>query len=44
MRAKRQTVLDHAYQTHPHRFRHPPQAPKIPTHSYINPPQEKPNN
>jgi len=44
VRAKRQTVLNHAYQTNPHRFRQPPQAPKIPTHSYINPPQENTNN
>ena len=39
IRAHRQTVLDHAYATHPHRFRQPPTAPTIPDITWINPPQ-----
>ena len=45
IREHRQTVLDAAYQTHPDRFRRPPQAPKLPTATWINePPPEEPDN
>jgi putative transposase len=41
VRDKRATVLDHAFRAHPERFvRHPPEPPKLPTHSWINPPEE----
>jgi putative transposase len=39
IRAHRQAVLDHAYTTHPHRFRRPPQAPQVPDITWINPPE-----
>jgi putative transposase len=42
VRAQRQTVLDAAYATHPERFRQPPNAPRIPEATWINPPQEPP--
>ena len=39
VRDKRATVLDDAYQAHPERFvRKPPEPPKPPTDSWINPP------
>jgi putative transposase len=39
VRDKRATVLDHAYRAHPERFvRSPPEPPKLPTHTWINPP------
>jgi putative transposase len=39
IRAHRQAVLDHAYTTHPHRFRRPTQAPQVPDITWINPPE-----
>lgn len=39
IRAQRQTTLDHAYTTHPHRFRKPPTAPHVPDITWINPPE-----
>jgi putative transposase len=39
IRAHRQAVLDHAYTLHPHRFRRPPIAPRVPDIAWINPPQ-----
>lgn len=40
VREQRGAVLDAAYQANPERFvRKPPQPPKIPTNSWINPPQ-----
>ncbi len=39
IRAARQAVLDHAYNTQPHRFRRPPTAPTVPETAWINPPQ-----
>jgi putative transposase len=42
IRAQRQAVLDAAYATHPERFRRPPNAPRIPEATWINPPQEAP--
>jgi putative transposase len=39
VRDKRVTVLDGAYRAHPERFvRKPPEPPKLPTDSWINPP------
>jgi putative transposase len=39
VRDKRATVLDDAYRAHPERFvQSPPEPPKLPTHSWINPP------
>lgn len=39
VRDKRAAVLDDAYRAHPDRFvRKPPKPPKLPTHSWINPP------
>jgi putative transposase len=38
IRRHRQDVLDHAYTTHPERFRQPPQAPSVPKVAWINPP------
>ena len=40
VRQQRQQTLNHAYQTNPHRFPRPPQAPKIPAITWINKPQE----
>ena len=41
VRAARARVLDAAYVTHPERFvNQPPQPPKLPTQSWINPPAE----
>lgn len=40
VRARRQTVLDDAYLTHPERFRRPPTAPTIPDVAWINRPTE----
>ena len=40
VRARRQNVLDHAYTNHPERFHQPPQAPQIPTSTWINQPEE----
>lgn len=40
IRKARQTVLDHAYTTNPHRFRKRPQAPTIPDITWINQPDE----
>jgi len=41
VRAQRAVVLDAAYHAHPERFvRKPPEPPKIPTNSWINPPNE----
>jgi putative transposase len=41
VRAQRGLVLDAAYAAHPERFvRQPPQPPKIPTNSWINPPDQ----
>jgi len=42
VRARRQTVLDAAYSAHPERFRRPPSAPRIPTATWINQPEEAP--
>ena len=42
VRAQRQLVLDAAYAAHPQRFRHPPNAPRIPQAAWINQPQETP--
>jgi len=39
IRAHRQATLDHAYTTHPHRFRQPPTAPHVPDITWINPPE-----
>lgn len=41
-RARRQAVLDAAYQDRPERFRRPPRAPRIPETTWINPPEEMP--
>jgi putative transposase len=39
VRDKRATVLDDAFRAHPERFvRHPPEPPKLPINSWINPP------
>jgi putative transposase len=39
VRDKRTTVLDDAFRVHPERFvRKPPEPPKLPTNSWINPP------
>jgi putative transposase len=39
VRDKRANVLDEAFRAHPERFvRHPPEPPKLPTGSWINPP------
>jgi putative transposase len=41
VREQRGLVLDTAYQAHPERFvRKPPEPPKIPTNSWINPPED----
>jgi putative transposase len=41
VREQRGVVLDAAYRAHPERFvSKPPQPPKIPTNSWINPPEE----
>jgi putative transposase len=41
VRVQRGLVLDAAYHAHPERFvRQPPQPPKIPTNSWINPPDQ----
>ena len=40
--AQRQAVLDAAYTAQPHRFRHPPQAPQLPTATWINQPEDTP--
>ena len=40
IRAARQTVLDQAYASNPHRFRQRPRAPKIEPIAYINQPDE----
>ncbi len=41
VREQRGVVLSAAYQAHPERFvRHPPTPPKIPSTSWINPPEE----
>ena len=42
IRARRQVVLDAAYNARPERFRQPPTAPRIPEATWINPPQETP--
>ena len=42
VRDKRQTILDAAYQAHPERFRHRPNAPRLPVAAWINPPHEEP--
>ena len=42
IRQQRQAVLDTAYATHPHRFRKPPCAPRLPEATWINPPPEPP--
>lgn len=42
IRARRQDVLDAAYATRPERFRRPPSAPRIPTTTWINKPEETP--
>jgi len=42
IRARRQAILDTAYQHHPDRFRRPPRAPRIPTAAWINEPPETP--
>jgi putative transposase len=42
VRAQRQLVLDAAYRAHPERFRTPPNAPRIPEATWINPPEETP--
>lgn len=41
VREKRQGVLDAAYVAMPHRFRHPPTAPRIPDVAWINKPEEE---
>ena len=43
IRQKRQGVLDTAYAQHPERFTKPPQAPQVPTATWINPPEEDTN-
>jgi len=41
VRRQRAVILKAAYDAHPERFvRKPPQPPKIPTNSWINPPPE----
>jgi putative transposase len=40
IQAARQTVLDHAYNTNPHRFHKRPTAPKAPNITWINQPDE----
>lgn len=41
VRKQRAIVLDVAYDAHPERFvSKPPQPPKLPTNSWINPPAE----
>jgi putative transposase len=42
VREKRQGVLDAAYAAMPHRFRRPPEAPRIPEVAWINRPEEAP--
>jgi putative transposase len=42
VRARRQSVLDAAYIARPERFRRPPNAPRIPEATWINPPEETP--
>lgn len=42
VRAKRQIVLDSAYNAHPERFRRRPVAPRIPEATWINRPEEEP--
>jgi len=42
LRAQRQTVLDAAHTTRPERFRRPPNAPRIPETTWINPSEETP--
>jgi putative transposase len=42
VRAQRQLILDAAYTAHPQRFRRPPNAPRIPEATWINPPQQPP--
>lgn len=42
VRARRQAVLDAAYANRPERFRQPPNAPRIPEATWINPPEETP--
>lgn len=42
VRARRQHVLDAAYNAHPERFRRPPTAPRIPEATWINRPEETP--
>ena len=42
VREKRQDVLDAAYAAMPHRFRRPPEAPRIPDVAWINRPEEAP--
>ncbi len=42
IRHKRQGVLDAAYTAHPERFTKPPQAPQVPTATWINQPQPDP--
>jgi putative transposase len=42
IRAKRQVVLDAAYQARPERFRRPPSAPRIAQATWINRPEETP--
>jgi len=42
VRAERAAVLTTAYAAHPDRFvRQPPQPPKIPVASWINPPEQR---
>jgi putative transposase len=38
VRAQRALVLTAAHTQHPHRFRHPPQPPRLPEPAWINPP------
>lgn len=40
IRAARQTVLDHAYSSNPHRFQKRPIAPQVPDITWINQPDE----
>jgi putative transposase len=41
VRRQRVVILSAAYDAHPERFiNKPPVPPKIPTHSWINPPEE----
>ena len=40
VQTRRQATLDQAYTRHPDRFNQPPQAPKIPTITWINQPEE----